>query len=68
MDADVFKNDFRQLQLLVLCVFRIVGQQGLVCSRNGSHGIADELSAQLRYSFAHAIVAGVVQVETLLQA
>lgn len=68
MDADVFKNDFRQLQLLVLCVFRIVGQQGLVCSRNGSHGIADELSPQFRYSFAYAIVAGMVQVETLPQA
>ena len=65
MDADVFKNDFRHLQLLVLCVFRIVGQQGLVSGRNGSHGVADELRTQFRYSFAHAIVAGVVQVVTL---
>ena len=68
MDADIFKNDFRQLQILVLCVFRIVGQQGLVGGRHGSHGVAYELSAQFRYSFTHAIVAGVVQVETLPQA
>ena len=68
MDADVFKNDFRQLQLLVLCVFRIVGQQGLVSGRHGSHSVADELRTQFRYSFAYAVVAGVVQVVTLPQA
>ena len=68
MDANVFKDDFWQLQIFVLYVFRTVGQQGLVCSRNGSHGIADELSPQFRYSFAYAVVAGVVQVETLPQA
>ena len=65
MDANVFKDDFWQLQILVLYVFGTVGQQGLVCSRNGSHSVADELRTQFRYSFAYAVVAGVVQVETL---
>lgn len=68
MDANVFKDDFWQLQILVLYVFRTVGQQGLVGGRHGSHGVAYELSAQFRYSFAYAVVAGVVQVETLPQA
>lgn len=68
MDADVFKDNFWQLQILVLCVFRTVGQQGLVSGRHGSHGVADELRTQFRYSFAYAVVAGVVQVETLPQA
>ena len=65
MDANVFKDDFWQLQILVLYVFRTVGQQGLVSGRHGSHGVADELRTQFRYSFAYAVVAGVVQVETL---
>ena len=68
MDANVFKDNFWQLQIFVLYVFRTVGQQGLVSGRHGSHGVADELSAQFRYSFAYAVVAGVVQVETLPQA
>ena len=65
MDANVFKDDFWQLQILVLYVFRTVGQQGLVGGRNGSHSVADELRPQFRHSFAYAVVAGVVQVETL---
>ena len=65
MDANVFKDDFWQLQLLVLYEFWAVGQQGLVSGRHGSHGVADELRTQFRYSFAYAVVAGVVQVETL---
>ena len=65
MDANVFKDDFWQLQLLVLYEFWAVGQQGLVSGRHGSHGVADELHTQFRYSFAYAVVAGVVQVETL---
>ena len=65
MDANVFKDDFWQLQLLVLYEFWAVGQQGLVSGRHGSHSVADELRTQFRYSFAYAVVAGVVQVETL---
>lgn len=35
MDANVFKDNFWQLQIFVLYVFRTVGQQGLVSGRNG---------------------------------